>query len=217
MNDITSKVACPREDEIAAFAADPIREDCADVAAHIAVCDRCRDVLAAVVADGAEVETTPEEDAFMADFAAKHCRRLTSVERLQAFIDARRVSFVSANERYFMAAAPAAGGQVGEAAPCSPDEEVRFVFAGGGEANYWRAELLIPPVAGPDTMLDVRVTGSGDVPAGDGTLRLAGCSLPLSDGGASLPFSLFLDGLRDTEVSFARAGREPVEGRLLFF
>jgi ASC-1-like (ASCH) protein len=218
MNEIISNVTCPRESELAAFAADPIREDWADLAAHIVACDRCCDVFSAMLEDKAEAKTTPEEDSFMEEFAAKHCRSLSSDERLQAFVAARKMSFVYAEDSYFLAAAPAGGTRVDEKkTPCSPEEEVRFVFAGGGDADYWRAELLIPPVAGPDTMLDVRVTGRGGISIGDGTLRLSGCALPLSEGSATLPFSLFLDGLSDTYVSLARAGRKPVEGRLLFF
>ena len=218
MNEIISNVICPRERELAAFAADPIREDWADLAAHIVACDRCRDVLSAMIEDKAEANQTPEEDSFIAEFVAKHCRRLSSNERVRAFVDARRMSFVCADDSYFLAAAPAGGTRADEKnAPCSPEEEVRFVFAGGGDADYWRAELLIPPVAGPDTMLDVRVTGRDGVSIGDGTIRLSGCALPLSEGSASLPFSLFLDGLCDTYVSLARVGCKPIEGRLLFF
>ncbi len=218
MNEIISNVTCPRESELAAFAADPIREDWADLASHIVACDRCCDVLSNVIGDKTEIQTTPEEDSFMEEFAAKHCRRLSSEERIQAFVAARRMSFVHAEDRYFLAAAPVVGTCAEEKkAPCSPEEEVRFVYAGGGDVDYWRAELLIPPVAGPDTMLDVRVTGRGGASIDDGTLRLSGCALPLSEGSASLPFSLFLDGLSDTYVSLARVGRKPIEGRLLFF
>ena len=217
MNDDFGKAACPRESEIKAFAADPLKEEWADLATHIVGCDHCRDALAAVLDVGGDVSTTSEEDAFMADFISRNCRRLTASERVQAFIDSRRMSFISTHERYLLAAAPAAGEASAESVPCSPDEEVHFVFAGGGEEDYWRAELAIPPVAGPETMLNVRVTGRGDVPVGQGMLRLAGCLLPLSEGAADLPFSLFLDGLRDTDVSLARAGGKPVAGRLLFF
>lgn len=217
MNDDFDRTACPRVSEIKAFAAAPLKEEWADLAAHIVGCDCCRDALAATLAVEGDESTTSEEDAFIADFISRNCRHLTSTERVQAFIDSRKLSFVTVRERYLLAAASAAGGRSEETAPCSPDEEVHFVYAGGDEADYWRAELEIPPVAGPETMLNVRVTGRGDVPAGQGTLRLAGCLLPLSDGAAALPFSLFLDGLRDTDVSFARVGGKPVAGRLLFF
>lgn len=217
MNDNFDRTACPRESEIKAFAADPLKEEWAELAAHIVGCDRCRDAFAAALAVGDDVSTSPEEDAFIADFISRNCRRLSAAERVQAFVDSRRMSFVSAHERYLLAAAPATGAGAPEAVPCAPDEEVHFVFAGGGDVDYWRADLAIPPVAGPETMLNVRVTGRGDVPVEQGTLRLAGCLLPLSDGAADLPFSLFLDGLRDTDVSFARVGGKPVAGRLLFF
>ena len=217
MSDDFDRAACPRASEIKAFATDPLKEEWADLAAHIVGCDCCRDALADALAVGDDVSTTTEEDAFIADFISRNCRRLSAAERVQAFVNSRKMSFVSAHERYLLAAAPASGGGSAEAVPCSPDEEIHFVFAGGGEADYWRAELAIPPSAGPETMLNVCVTGRGNVPAGQGTLRLAGCLLPLSDGTTALPFSLFLDGLRDTDVSFARVGGKPVAGRLLFF
>ncbi len=218
MNDILNDTACPDERELAEFAADPLKEEWADIAAHVETCDKCRDSLAAIIVRDEPIVTTPEEDAFIAEFTAKNChRRESDAERIQAFIDARRMAFVTEPVQYSLAAAPAGGAAA--VAPRAPDEEVRFVYAAAGadSAESWRAELLIPSGATPETMLDVTVTGGDRRPVSDGVLRLAGCSLPLSQGTASMPFSLFLEGLRDTDVSLARAGHAPVEGRLLFF
>ena len=219
MNDILNDTTCPDERELAEFVADPLKEEWADLAAHVETCDRCRDSLAAIIARDEPVVTTPEEDAFIAEFTAKNCRRRESdAERIQAFIDARRMAFVTEPVQYSLAAAPA-GGAAAVASPRAPDEEIRFVYAAAGadSAESWRAELLIPSGATPETMLGVTVTGGDRHLVSDGVLRLAGCSLPLSQGAASLPFSLFLEGLRDTDVSLVRAGHAPVAGRLLFF
>jgi len=218
MNDISSITACPHEDELSAFAADPLKEEWADLAVHVLACDRCRDALASVIERDEPVVTTPDEDAFIADFTAEHCRDASGdAERIRKFVSARRMAFLAEPVRYSLAAAPASA--AGAAAPRAPSEEVRFVFAadGASAAEAWRAELVIPADAAPETMLGVTVTGGGSIPVADGTLRLAGCSLPLEGGSAQLPFSLFLDGICDTDVSLSRAGGRPVAGRLLFF
>ena len=102
----------------------------------------------------------------------------------------------------------------------APEEEVRFTFASDGEADAegaWRAELVVPPKAGPETMLPLKVVnGSGEAVDG-GVFTLSGAALPLAGGRAEIPFGLFLAGIKSTDVSLRRAGGETVGGRLLFF
>ena len=218
MNDTTAR--CPDRTELKAFAEDPLKVDRAALAQHVWGCDRCRDALLEVLLGEAPAETTPAEDAFIAKFTAEHCRPAqTAAERLQAFVAARRLAFVSAPVEYALAAAPAGAAAV-ESDAVTPDEEVRFVFAAdekAGCAGFWRAELTIPPQARPETMVGICVTGADRRPVGGGTLKMAGCALPLEEGRTEMPFSLFLDGIRDTDVSLARPGADPVAGRLLFF
>ena len=208
--------------ELKAFAEDPLKVDRAALAQHVWGCDRCRDALLEVLLGEEPAETTSAEDAFIAKFTAEHCRPAqTAAERLQEFVTARRLSFVSAPVEYALAAAPE-GAAAPEAESCagSPGEEVRFVFAAedkAGRDGFWRAELTIPPQARPETMVGICVTGADRMPVGGGTLKMAGCALPLEGGRAEMPFSLFLDGIRDTDVSLSRPGADPVAGRLLFF
>lgn len=223
MNDILEKTVCPGERELRDFAADPLDERWVDVASHVFVCNRCQDALAATLSEDGGAEPTPEDDAFIREFTARHCRRIgADIGRIEEYAERMRMLFVQANGAYALAAAPAACGAEARATETahSPGEEVRFVYAAeatAGPSGFWRAELVVPPSASPETMICVSVSGAESRPVSGGILRIAGCALPISNGSASLPFSLFLDGLTDTDVSLARSGASPVSGRLLFF
>ena len=221
MRNSETTMTCPEETELKALAADPQREELADVAGHVWSCRHCSEKLLGIVMGDVPAEMTSAEKDFIERFTSERCRSAQAeIARINSFVAARRLSFVTRPVEYSMAAAPAAATTSAEAMPSGLDEEVRFVFAAegsAGEAEFWRAELTIPPNAAPETMLPVRVTGYDRMAVADGTLRLAGCALPLTDGCASLPFSLFLDGIRDTNVSLRRPDAEPVAGRLLFF
>lgn len=223
MNEFFGNMTCPGDGELLAFASDPLKEECAGLATHIQGCDKCRDRFAAILArDDGEVAPTPEDDAFIKAFTASHCRRSAAdAKRIAEFATRMRMSFVQANGSYALAAAPAGSGAAAPSAGAQgPDEEVRFVYAAektDAASGFWRAELAIPPFAKPETMVAVSVSDAEQNPVSAGVLRIAGCSLPITGGAASLPFSLFLDGIADTDVSFSFAGASPVAGRLLFF
>lgn len=221
MRNLKNRPACPEETELRALAAGPQREELAEVAEHVWGCRTCSEKLLSLVMGDVPAEMTPAEKDFIERFTSQRCRSAQAeIARINAFVAARRLSFVTRPVEYAMAAAPAAATTSAEATPGGLNEEVRFVFAAEGSAGvaeFWRAELTIPPNAAPETMLPVRVTGYDRMAVPAGMLRLAGCALPLTDGCASLPFSLFLDGIRDTNVSLCRPDAEPVAGRLLFF
>lgn len=181
--------------------------------------DRMLDFLDALHED-VEVKMTDGERDFIRSFTARHCRPAaeTAVRRLEAFAAERlRRLFAAAPRDLAMAASPP-GAKAAE--PVSPDEEVTFVFisdltATDGEA--WRAELKVPPAATAESQIDIKVTDSSGKDVTDGVLRVSGVSVPLSANGAKLPFSLFLAGIKDTDVRLSRAGGAPVRGRLAFF
>ena len=162
---------------------------------------------------------TPDEKAFIDRFVADYCRPHETVvaARLAAFAAERQMRFLSQGSRGF---ALAAGVSAPKQDVQAPEEEVRFTFASDGEADAegaWRAELVVPPKAGPETMLSLKVVdGSGEAVDG-GVFTLSGAALPLAGGRAEMPFGLFLAGIKDTEVSLRRADGETVRGRLLFF
>lgn len=219
MNDIYAD-KCPCEQELCAFAADPIKEKWADLAQHVLVCDRCCNALADILGDSGETAATPEDDAFIRAFTAEHCRkRGVDAARIGDFVAKYRMAFVRTDGPYALAAAPMGANVPARSVTAThgPDEVVRFVYVSEDSADFWRAELVIPPAVTPETMVGVSVADADRAPVPVGVLRIAGCALPISDGGASLPFSLFLDGLSDTDISFSRAGGSPVPGRLLFF
>ena len=162
-------------------------------------------------------EMTPAERAFIDRFVADYCRPhgVVMAERLAAFAAERQMRFVCSRAQGFALAA----GESAPAAVQSPEEEVRFTFASDGaedDEGAWRAELTVPPNAGPDTMLALRVSGRDGGPVADGVFTLSGAALPLAGGSAEIPFGLFLAGIKDTNVSLCRSGGKGVGGRLLF-
>lgn len=166
------------------------------------------------------VKTEAEDDAFIAAFVAKYCRphAVVLAERLAAFVAARQMALVGGGlDDFALAAGPAAPNPV---AVQAPDEEVTFTFASDGAPDApgaWRAALTVPPKAVSETMLTLTVSNAAGEPFDTGLFTLSGVALPLLDGRAEIPFGLFLAGIKDTNVSFARSGEEVVTGTLAFF
>lgn len=162
-----------------------------------------------------EVAAEAVEKGFIDRFVADYCRPHGTVmaERLAAFA-ARRTRGMLGGGDFALAAGPTAPAREVEA----PDETVRFSFSSGDRdaPNFWCAELVVPPKAGPATMLELTVRTSGG-PAAAGAFRLAGVSLPLADGKAQLPFGAFIAGIKDAEVAYVPEGGAPISGTLAFF
>ena len=169
-----------------------------------------------------KIEMTADERAFIDRFVTDYCRphRVVMAERLAKFVAERQMAFVSGEAAdYALAAGPRRAAVNDVPAPVAPDEEVRFAFASEGSSDAsgaWRAELRVPPKATSDTMLTIKVCDSSDRPA-EGVFSLAGCSLPITEGKAEMPFGMFLAGIQNTEVGLCRPDGQPVGGRLLFF
>ena len=162
---------------------------------------------------------TPDERAFIDRFVADYCRPHETVvaARLAAFAAERQMRFLSQGSRGF---ALAAGVSAPKQDVQAPEEEVRFTFASDGEADAegaWRAELVVPPKAGPETMLALKVVNGAGEAVDGGVFTLSGAALPLAGGRAEIPFGLFLAGIKNTDVSLRRAGGATVGGRRLFF
>ena len=164
------------------------------------------------------VEMTNEERSFIEHFTAAYCRphKVVVAERLAAFVAARQMQFLASAGSSF---ALAAGDSAPEVSVEAPDEEVRFVFVSESEADAadaWRAELVVPPKAGTQTMLTLAVTDQKGAPA-QGVFTLARVAMPLVNGRAEIPFGLFLAGIKDTDVKLKAADGAAVPGRLMFF
>ena len=172
--------------------------------------------------DDAKIEMTPEERVFIAGFVADHCvpHEAVIAKRLEAWCERMQQRIVAAPVEWRLASA---GGilpplKPAVAAPESPDETVRFVFASVSEraGRAWRAELTIPSKATVGTMLSIRVSGLGIDAVPDGVLSLAGCKIPLVRGEGGILFDLFLSGIRNADVSLSRPDGSVEGGRLMF-
>ena len=68
----------------------------------------------------------------------------------------------------------------------------------------WRATLVVPADAGVGTPLALSVMDATGRPVEDGLFRLAGSVVPVENGRGTIPFELFVGGLKDVRVEFAR-------------
>ena len=168
------------------------------------------------------IRMTPDEEAFIARFTADYCRPHAAVmaERLATYAAARQLSFLSGDSASGFALAAGVSAPVDAPDVRSPDEEVRFSFASDGApdaSDAWKATLVVPPKAGPETLLELTVENAAGVREAEGVFTLSGTALPLVAGRAEIPFGVFLAGIRNTGVSFRRTGEVSVPGTLAFF
>jgi hypothetical protein len=166
-----------------------------------------------------KVEMTREERDFINRFTAEHCRPHSVVmsERLNTFVNRRQFEMLTASPAIDILAA---GMQDNPSLPPSddvrsPKEPVRFVFV--AEDESWCAEVIVPPQAEVTTDLIVIVSNRNGETFQDGVFEIAGQSLQLKSGNATLQFGLFLAGIRKAEVVFTPPGGERVSGKLIFF
>lgn len=103
--------------------------------------------------------------------------------------------------------------------PAGLSREVRFVFTSdtNDSSRAWKATLAVPPDAVVGTELALSVVDADDKPVSEGTFRLAGCAIPVKEGKGSLPFEVFVSGLRNANVSLTRRSCPAESGVLSFF
>jgi len=138
--------------------------------------------------------------------------------RLADWLDAARRSLVAGMSGYRPPGARPGQSPLAHS-PCSPSRDVRFMFASDTDDPVcaWRATLLVPANAVVGTPLALTVVDARGLPVADGAFRLAGCVVPLADGRGSLPFEVFVGGLKDVRVALVRQGRPDENGTLAFF
>lgn len=164
--------------------------------------------------------TVTDEEARVIDrFTKETCRAPETLKlRLTDFVTARQADILGAVDGYRLAAARRDACAL-DVAKDVPKEPIRFVFVSDETENerfLWRAELVVPGGATAETLLDVSVQ-LRDGRAAEGLFKLAGVVLPLQAGKASLPFGLFLLGLKDSNVELVSPEGQSRKGHLVFF
>ena len=213
----TTNAACPGEEALRAFVADPFGAGREDLAAHVYVCEACQKRMEGMLHPRAEDALTDEDRAVIRAFTQRHCKR-TVRERLDAFVEARQSVFFDTGASGWRMAA--ASGCAGVKAEAEPFEDVRFVFLSEEDVtpcDRWRAELEIPGTASGETPLWIKVWNRDDEPAEDGSFSIAGATVPVEKGKATIPLDLFLVGIRNSAVAYQRKGGMSVAGNLVFF
>lgn len=163
---------------------------------------------------------TADEARVIDRFTEAMCRAPETLNiRLADFVAARQARILGAVDDYRLAAARRDASAPGDGARRAPQEPIRFVFVADETENErfrWRAELVVPGEATAETLLDVSVCRH-DGQAAEGLFKLAGVVLPLQAGKASLPFGLFLSGLKDSNVALVSPDGQSLKGHLIFF
>lgn len=80
----------------------------------------------------------------------------------------------------------------------------------------WRAVLVFPPGAQPDTILAITVTDGTGAPVESGTLKLAGHQIKIANGAGTLSYRDFVAGKHEKALWLHRKGMLPVPGALTF-
>lgn len=209
---------CLSEEAIRSFAAYPFRDGNPDVAAHVYVCERCQRRLENLLYPPEKSSLSPEDRLAIDSFVGRRCGGADTLRRrLDEFIESRQACFFSpaAPEWRLAAASPAAGNE-----EAKRPEDVRFMFAsedGCDGADVWRAELKIPGDVAGGHPLEISVSDGDGRRVGNGLFTVAGTTLAVESGAASIPYDMFLVGIRNSRITFQREGGNPVPGRLLFF
>lgn len=188
-------------------------------ATHVLVDDAARRRFEDEVLYPGPSTATDEEARVIDRFTKETCRAPETLKlRLTDFVTARQADILGAVDGYRLAAARR-DACAPDAAKDVPKEPIRFVFVSDETENerfLWRAELVVPGGATAETLLDVSVQ-LRDGRAAEGLFKLAGVVLPLQAGKASLPFGLFLLGLKDSNVELVSPEGQSRKGHLVFF
>ena len=99
------------------------------------------------------------------------------------------------------------------------DKKIAFTFMSepsGRQELKWTARLEFPPGAEADDDLPITVVGGDDEPIGSAVLELAGMSIAVKDGRASVKYADFIKGKHSTSLWLHREGMPPVAGGLTF-
>lgn len=189
----------------------------AEEAARVFVDDRAARRFEDDVLYAGASAVTEEDRAAIDRVIAGHCRAENGVPaRLDRFVGERLSGFFSRGDGQWRLAA--SSGAAEEDAPAR--EDVQFVFVSDETAPpeaAWRAVLDVPGRTKENPMLSLKVFAGDGSPAGNGLFTVAGTTVFVEEGAATLPLDVFLIGIRDSAVAFQRENGTPVPGNLIFF
>ncbi len=95
------------------------------------------------------------------------------------------------------------------------DKTIAFTFHSHPTKDrklWWIAKVTFPPGSTADTVLPITVTDEDGVPIGSATFVLAGKSMVVKDGEASMTFAEFIAGKHSVPIWLHRDGTQPVPG-----
>lgn len=99
------------------------------------------------------------------------------------------------------------------------DVPIHFIFRSHPTPELhirWKAEMTIPVVLKPETVLPIAVTDGNEKPIAEATFEFAGQRLAVKDGATAITYADFLKGKSSTALWLYRKGRWPIPGGLTF-
>ena len=230
---------CYSQNELVAFAENPLCESNAAIASHVFVCPECaREFKEILDTLQAPTECTGEELQSVRNFLARRLNRQSLWDKLRELVasftllpDAPAVdllpggSFAStadavSSSRLDSYAAPPSKGR-GRRAARSDGNAVPITIVFGAKCDhadpfYWRAELELPTAPTATTELRITLTDNLDEKIPFGTLVLFGSHLQVRDGNATIQYNVFCEGLSNPSVQFIFLNGKISDGDLVF-
>ena len=206
------KQQCPDIEDVFEFAENPMQESNAEIAAHILTCPACQENfrIALEIIDMPSTPATAEEN----DDAEKIVARMLNAHKLQTklkdtikalcsqlekaafvLVDPQNLPWFQEDRKGLSFAAK----QSPDNRPTLPtaDFVIRFNSYQSEESPYfWRMELSIPRLLHAETVMPIRITGTGGRNIDRAKLVYLGVELPVSDGKAGLTAQNFKDSLK---------------------
>ena len=211
---------CPSREQLRQLAVTPDGAGLADVAAHVFVCDKCRNIFEECLYPQEESAITVGDRRIIDDFVQSRCREYSPLRQLQTWVLKHPpvpcpVVVSAGGESYFRKAAA----KDSRRAKTADSETVIITYAsccGRDSAASWRAELTLPSAPTDKTRMSLLVK-EGNGCLSEGVFVVAGVRTLLHHGRGDIAYSSFVEGIRDSKVSLERLDGTETPGILVLF
>ena len=207
---------CYNTEQLIAFAQDPLREENAQMAAHIAVFPGCKNefelALEAVAQDDILINDADQAEArsVVKAMQANASENVRFGNMFQNLLDMIRGSFSAGTIRSGMAQTAAFGGALNSAPRTAPragaDPRITFESCCGKESRYyWKMQMTLPLMVTESSRIMLKVSNAeGRAVENGGMLLFLGKKIPITAGIASIPLKLFIENTRNKDENSVR-------------
>ncbi len=208
---------CPDEEQIIAFAIDPLKEQNAEMGLHIYECADC----AAILSDAIEmfsctdkISVMPEDVEFAMTALKIYRDKETFFRKAELFLEKVRSITSQESLAILPSARPVFCGR-----SAIQENTFQLFFESDAEntsPDYWTANVIIPEQLKTGAEIAVYCKDRRKLNIMFGTVRLFGSLLNVCNGYGKLDFSLLKNNLRDPLVYFEFSDGRKISGHLNF-